>query len=79
MPAFLAAIPAFIAALPALIQLGVQVMTLAVKFIDWAQKNELHKWLKDVENSMDDLKDAKTPEQKISAARSITDLISKLG
>lgn len=82
MPAFLAllaALPAFIQALPYIFQVMLKVMTLLEKFILWAEKREFNGWLDDVEKTIDKLDGAQTPEQKREAARSMVELIRKLG
>jgi hypothetical protein len=72
MPAFLAAIPAFLKALPELIRV-------LLKFMLFVEKIGTSKWLADCEATIDQLDSAKTPEQKREAARSMVDLIRKLG
>ena len=79
MVAFLAALPAFIAALPAFLQLAVKMMALVEKIAASVEKNQLHKWLAEVETSIDDLDNAQTKEQKLAAAKKFADLIRGLG
>lgn len=79
MVAFLAALPAFIQALPYIFQVAVKVMTLVEKFVLWAEKREFNQWLTECEKTIDQLENAKTPEQKREAARSMVDLIRTLG
>lgn len=76
--AFLTALPAFLASLPYLFQLLVKVMTLVERLIAWSQQNKLNDWLNDVEKTIDQLEQAKTPEQKRSAAKGMVDLIRTL-
>lgn len=77
--AFLAALPAFIQSLPYLFQVALKVMTLLEKLIQWGEKQQLNQWLSDVEKTIDQLESAKTPQEKRAAARSISELIRKLG
>ncbi len=79
MVAFLAALPAFIAALPALCNLGVQMMTVLQKIVAWAEKNDLNKWLSDVEKAVDQLDAAKTSDEKLAAAKQLSGVIKSLG
>lgn len=79
MAAFLAALPAFIQALPYLLQLMVKFMSLAEKLVAWAKKNELSKWMENVENKIDLLEKAKTPDEKREAARGLSDILRSLG
>ena len=77
--AFLGAIPAFIQSLPYLFQVALKVMTLVEKMIEWSMRQDFNNWLNDVEVTIDKLDAAKTPEQKREAAKSIVDLVRKLG
>ncbi len=78
MAAFLAALPAFIAALPAMMQLMVKFMTIMEKLVLWAEKNNIEKWLEEVEGAIDALEVANTPEQKLAAARNISGIMRGL-
>jgi hypothetical protein len=78
MVAFLAALPAFIAALPYIFQLLVKIMALMERFSVWAKEQKFEAWLNEIEDTIDKLEKAKTPEEKRSAARDIVGIIRKL-
>lgn len=81
MPAFLgllAAIPALIQSLPYLFQVALKIINLLEKLIAWTQKREFNNWLSECEATIDKLDQAKTPEERRSAAKSLVDLIRKL-
>lgn len=78
MAAFLAALPAFIAALPAMMQLALKLMVILEKLVRWAEKNDLEKWLEQVEGAIDDLEKAATPEAKLASARALSGIMRGL-
>lgn len=67
------------AAILALIQALPQILSLITTLVEAIGKNKLKGFLSDCEAAIDQLKDAKTPEEKQKAAQSMSDLISKLG
>lgn len=79
MAAFLVALPAFIQALPYLLQLAVKVMTLTEQIVAWAQKNELHIWIDNLETKIDQLDKASTPDEKRQAASDLSKILRSLG
>lgn len=78
MVAFLAALPAFIASLPAMMQIMVKMMSLLLKIVAWAEKNNVEKWLEEVEGAIDNLEAAKTTEAKLASARALSGIIRGL-
>jgi hypothetical protein len=76
--AFLRALPALITALPILIEQFIRLMALLERFAQWASKNNLNAFLSEVEGAVDQLEKARTPDEKLNAARSIGSLIRKL-
>lgn len=78
MIAFLAALPAFIQALPLLLQILSRLMGVVSKLTEALKAQELEKWLEKVELATDQLTQAKTPTEKLNAAKTIGDLLSSL-
>lgn len=78
MPAFILALPAFIQSLPHLFQLLVKMMALTERFINWSKEKNLNKYLDELEDTIDKLEKAQTSQEKISAGKSLVDLIRKL-
>lgn len=54
-------------------------MGLVEKIVAWAEKNEFHKWMEDLELKIDTLEKAKTPDEKRAAASGISDVLKSLG
>lgn len=79
MIAFLAALPSFVAALPFMLQLAVQVMGLVESFVTWAKENNAKQWISELEDTMNLLRKAKTPDDKKAAAGKIGDIFRSLG
>lgn len=79
MAEFFAALPAFIQAIPYLLQIAVKMMNVTQQFVSWAQKNELDKWFDNVEVKIDQLDKAKTPDEKRTAAKDLSDIMRSLG
>ena len=79
MAAFLAALPAFIVALPYIFQLATQIMGLVTRFVAWAKSIDAKKWISELEDTMDLLEKAKTPDEKRDAARRAGDILRSLG
>jgi hypothetical protein len=66
---------AFLKALPATIQLIGRLAELMNRLIDWSNKNNINQWINDLEANIDALEKAKTPAEKISAAKSLVSSI----
>lgn len=79
MAAFIAALPAFIMALPDMMAIGAKMMTLVMRFMDWVDKNGVEKWMEEVEGAINALEGAKTSDEKLKAARGLSDVFRKLG
>lgn len=75
----MASLIAFLQALPYLIQLLVQFMGLVARIASWAQTNSLHKWMENLEDTIDQLEKAKTPDEKRDVARKLSDIIKSFG
>ncbi len=76
--AFLQALPAFIASLPYLFQVLLKLISLLEKFVLWAEQKGLNAWLSDLEGTIDKIDQAKTPEEKRSAAKDLALILRKL-
>lgn len=68
-----------VGAIIALLQALPEIIRIVGKLVDMIGKNQLKGFLSDCEVMIDQLKAAKTPEEKQNAARGMSDLISKLG
>lgn len=79
MIAFLAALPEFITALPYIFQLAVQLMGIVESFVAWAKENNAKQWISELEDTMDLLRKAKTPDEKKAAAGRLGDILRSLG
>lgn len=51
---------------------------MVMDLIKFVKDNNLQNWLKDLGNTIVSLKDAKTPEEKTNAAKSMVDIIGRL-
>jgi hypothetical protein len=78
MSEFLIAIPAFIASIPKLIELMSTIMALVQRFVAWADTKKVDEWLNKIEANMDQLEQAKTPQEMRDAAKSLADLIGTI-
>ncbi len=62
---------AFIRTLPEFLKLLGQLAGLMNRFLDWSKQQGVNKWLSDLEERMDQLEAAKTPEEKLDAAQNL--------
>lgn len=79
MGAFLAALPAFIASLPYVFQATAQLMSLVGRLVSWAEKNDLQKWIDNLESRIDELEQSKTTDDKLNAARNLANVLKSFG
>lgn len=66
---------AILEALPALMQTIPKVVSLIERYLNWANANDLNKWIDALEAGIDQLETAQTPEEKSAAARALVDSI----
>jgi len=71
----IAGIIAILKALPEFLKILGQVGNLITKLVEVSKKNDINKWLNDLEASIDQLDKAKTAEDKLKSARDLAKLI----
>jgi hypothetical protein len=70
---------AFFKALPELLSLLSRLGALLDSIIKYAHQNDINGWLDKVEKNVDGLKNAKTREEKLTAAQNIVDIVRGIG
>lgn len=65
--------------LPALVALLSRLGDVLGRFQKWADQNKLNAWIDQLEKNIDQLEGAKTPEDKLNAAKGLADSIRNLG
>jgi hypothetical protein len=74
--AFMQALPAFLQILPEFLQICLRLMGLVERIVSYAQENDLSKWIENLEKRFDELERAQTPQEKLSAAHNLSDVLS---
>lgn len=69
---------ALIQALPQFLTLMNRLADAVLRVTNWAQTNDLNKWITELEASVDQLEKSKTPAEKLSAAQALVGSIRKL-
>ncbi len=62
-----------------MLQIAVKMMGLVESFVTWAKENNAKAWISELEDTMDLLRKAKTPDEKKAAAGKIGDIMRGLG
>ncbi len=69
---------ALITALPELFKLLNRLGNVVERFMKYSEQNNINKWITDLEDSIDKLEKASTPEEKLDAAQSIVSAVRNL-
>ena len=56
----------------------ISLIKMVMDLIGFIKQNQLQNWLKDLSDTVAAMKNAKTPEDKTNAAKSMVDVISRL-